>query len=176
MFPVIVAAGYTSFLFPLFSIDLGLNKADINNIYVVGQLVVYVSISSIERTEGRFGVWRVSTVALASMGVVFLLFALNATLVWSITVVALIGVLGKAAESWRVLWLKSASDAGVPAGRATSAMFATRSLALIAQPFILGALLGATDSVAVIVIGLLCLVCAGLFYLATRRSTLPDMQ
>ena len=46
---------------------------------------------------------------------------------------------------------------------AALALFATRSLALVAQPFILGALLGMTDSFAVIVIGLLCLACAGLF-------------
>ena len=51
-------------------------------------------------------------------------------------------------------------------------MFATRSLALLAQPFILGALLGVTDSLAVIVIGVLCVACAVAFYLATRRTTI----
>lgn len=52
-------------------------------------------------------------------------------------------------------------------------MFATRSLALIAQPFILSALLGVTSSLAVIVIGLICVVCALLFFIATRSTTLP---
>ena len=110
--------------------------------------------------------------AIALLGGVFVLFALNTTIVWSMAVIAIIAVLCKASEGWKGLWLKAAGEAGVPTGRATSAMFAARSLALVAQPFILGALLGATDSVAVIVIGLICLVCAGLFFLITRRTSL----
>lgn len=168
--PATVAAGYASFLFPLFSVDLGLSKSQINNIFVLGQLVVYVCIGRIEHAEGRFGRWRVSAVAVALLGVVFLLFSVNATLVWSIAVVALVGLLCKAADSWKGLWQQAAGDAGVPAGRAVGAMFATRSLALIAQPFILGALLGAADAVAVLVIGVLCVVCAGLFFLVARRK------
>lgn len=170
--PATLAAGYASFLFPLFSSDLGLSKADINNIFVLGQLVVYVCIDSIERTEARRGKWKMATLAIALLGLVFLLFAIKTTLVWSIAVIALVGVLCKSAEGWRAMWLKSASEADVPAGRATGAMFAVRSLALIAQPFILSALLGRTDSLAVIVIGLVCAACAGLFFLVTRNTSL----
>jgi len=170
--PATLAAGYASFLFPLFSADLGLSKTDINNVYVLGQLVVYVCITSIDQMEGRLGRWKMSTFAIALLGIVFLLFAVNTTLAWSIAVIALVGLLCKSSEGWKVMWLKAAGEAGVPAGRATGAMFAARSLALIAQPFILGALLGATDSVAVIVIGLVCIVCAGMFFLVTRRTSL----
>ncbi|MBQ6391702.1 MAG: hypothetical protein IJH88_08835 [Eggerthellaceae bacterium] len=67
-----------------------------------------------------------------------------------------------------MMWAKAANEADVPAGQATSALFATRGLALVAQPFVLSALLGATDSIAVIVIGAICLACAGLFFLTTR--------
>ena len=51
-------------------------------------------------------------------------------------------------------------------------MFATRSLALIAQPFIMGGLVIAADNVAVILIGLLCLACAGVFFLVSRDKGL----
>lgn len=168
--PATVAAGYASFLFPLFSSDLGLTKSDINNVIVLGQIVVYVCISRIESAESRFGIWRVAVVAVALLGVVFLLFSVNTTLVWSFAVVALVGLLCKSADAWKVLWLAAADKACVPAGGATGAMFALRSLALVVQPFILAALLGATSSLAVIVIGMLCLVCAGLFFLTTRSS------
>ena len=170
--PSTLAAGYASFLFPLFSADLGLSKADINNIVVLGQLVVYLCINAIERVEGRWGKWKVSTAAIALLGVVFLLFAINTTLVWSIAVIALVGLLCKSSDGWKSMWLSAAGEAGVPAGRATGTMVATRSLALVAQPFILGALLGAADSVAVIVIGVFCVICAGLFFLVTRSTTL----
>ena len=170
--PGTLAAGYASFLFPLFSSDLGLSKADINNIVVLGQLVVYLCIGSIERAEGRHGKWKVSTLAIFLLGVVFLLFAVNTTLAWSVAVIAIVAVLCKSSDGWKALWLKAAGEIGVPTGRATSAMFSTRSLALVAQPFILGALLGATSSLAVIAIGLICLACAGLFFLITRRTSL----
>lgn len=170
--PATLAAGYSSFLFPLFSSDLGMSKAEVNNVVVLGQLVVYVLIGVIERTEGRYGKWKVSMVAIALLGVVFLLFAVKTTLVWSFAVIALVGVLGKTSDGWKAMWIKGAGACGVPAGSATSAMYATRSLTLIVQPFVMGALLGATDAVAVIVLGVICAVCAALFFLVTRRTVI----
>lgn len=176
LLPATIAAGYTSFLFPLFSADLGLTKTEINNIFVLGQLVVFICINRIDALEDRHGKWRVSICALAILGAVFLLFAIRTTLVWSIAVIALVGVLGKSTDGWKAMWLYSADMAGVPAGRATGAMFAARSAALIAQPFILGALLGVVSSVAVVVIGAICVLAAGLFFLTTRHSMLPAMK
>ena len=89
-----------------------------------------------------------------------------------VIVVALVGLLCKSTDGWKALWLSSAGEAGIPAGSAVGAMFATRSLALVAQPFVMGALLGVADSIAVIIIGALCVLCAGLFYLTTRRTSL----
>lgn len=174
--PAAIAAGYTSFLFPLFSADLGLQKAEINNIYVLGQLIVYVCMNVIESVERRWGKWRASTVAMGLLGVVFLMFSLNTTLVWSIVVIAFVGLLYKTTESWKAMWQYSANEAGASAGPATSALFAVRSIALIIQPFILSALLGAIDSVAVIVIGAICVLCATLFFFFTRRTSLPAMR
>lgn len=170
--PATLAAGYTSFLFPLFSSDFGLEKADINNIVVLGQVFVFVCISGIEYMEGRYGRWRVSSLAIAALGVVFLLFSIKTTLVWSTAVIALVGLFGKSSDGWKAMWLASAGYAEVPTGRATGAMYATRSLALIVQPAIMGLLLGATDSFAVIVLGTICVICAVLFVLVTRRTPL----
>lgn len=173
--PATVAAGYASFLFPLFSVDLGLSKSDINNIVVLGQLIVFVCINQIDRLKASYGILHVTVSALALLGAVFLLFSVNTTLVWSFAVIALVALLCKSTENWKALWMAAAAEADVATGRATSAMFSTRSLALVAQPFILGALLGATDSVAVIVIGVFCLVCAALFTQFTRQSFLKDL-
>lgn len=159
-------------MFPLFSTDLGLSKTDVNNIVVLGLLVVYVCINRIDGMDARYGKWRVAVTSILSLSVVFLLFAINTTLVWSVAVIPLVAVLCKSADAWKALWLKAADNAGIPAGGATGAMFATRSLALIAQPFIMGALLVAADNVAVILIGLLCMACAGVFFLVTRDKGL----
>ncbi len=172
VFPMVLAAGYASFVFPLFSADLGLEKADINNIYVLGQLVVYVCIGLICKVEARLGKWRVTGAAVALLGVVFLLFSLNATIVWAVVVIAIVAVLCKSTDGWKGMWLHAAAASGVPAGSATSALFATHSLSLVLQPFVLGALLAERDGVTVLVIGAVCLACATLFLLLTRRDRL----
>lgn len=170
--PMTVAAGYASFLFPIFSSDLGLPKSSINNIVVLGQLAVYVCISSIERNDARFGQWRMTSLAIGLLGVVFLLFAVNTTIAWSVAVISLVGLLCKSADGWKGMWLATAGEDDIPAGRATGSMFATYSLALVVQPFILSTLLGTANNVAVIVIGAFCAACAILFVLVTRSSSL----
>lgn len=168
IFPAILASGYASFLFPVFSADLGLSSADINNIYVLGQLIVFSSISWIERIEARFGYWRTVTLTILLMGVVFLLFAVKTQLAWAVAVIAIVGLLCKFGEGARNLWIQSARGADVPIGHAVSALFATRSLARMAQPFVLAALLGVADNVAVIIIGVFCLICALVFSYIAR--------
>lgn len=174
IFPTTVALGYTSFIFPLFSADVGVSKSDINNIYALGQVVVFASISGIEALDARYGKWRTSTTAMALVGLTFLLFAINTTFVWSLVVVVIVGVLCKQSDGWKAMWLHAAKQAGVEASPATGAMFCVRSLALTARPFLLGALLSATNTMAVIVLGALCLVCTGAFYLLSRRTCLPS--
>ena len=174
IFPAMLASGYASFLFPVFSADLGLSSADINNIYVLGQLIVFSSITWIERIEARFGYWRTVTLAILLMGVVFLLFAVKTQLTWAVAVIAIVGLLCKFGEGAKGLWIQSARSADVPIGHAVSALFATRSLARMAQPFVLAVLLGAADNVAVIIIGAFCLICALAFSYIARdklRST-----
>ena len=174
--PVTVAAGYASFLFPIYSDNLGLLKSDINIIYVLGQLIVYVCIDSILGAERHRGARRLVTMSVVLLGVVLALFAINTTFLWSAAVVVIVALLCKSAESWKPLWIRAALDAGVPVGRSVGTLFTTRNLMLIAQPCILGALLGASEGLAVIVIGVFCLVCAGLFYLMIRGTVLVENE
>lgn len=177
MLPAILSAGYNSFLFPLYSANLGLSTSSINNLFVLGQLVVYVCITSIEYVEGRWDKWRVAGLAVCLLGVVFVLFSFNTTLVWAVVTIALVGVLCKCADGWKALWPRSAASMGLHTGIATGAMFATRSVLLIVQPLLLGALLTMSNSVAVIIVGIICLVCSVLFYYTTRHSALaPEKQ
>ena len=170
IFPTMLATGYASFLFPVFSADIGLSSADINNIYVLGQLIVFSSIGWIERIEARYGNWRTVAMAIFLMGVVFLLFAVKTLLAWAIAVIAIVGLLCKFAEGARGLWIQSARNADVPIGHAVGALLATRSLARMAQPFVLAALLGVADDVAVIIIGVFCLICALAFSCIAREK------
>lgn len=172
--PTTIAAGYTSFLFPLFSTDHGLSKADANNIFAMGQLIVFVSIGTIERNEGRIGRWRHAFTAIGLLGAVFLLFSINATLAWSVAVIALVAFLGKSSDSWKGLWQQAAGAVDVPAGQAVGAMFATRSVCMVVQPFVMGALLNVADSVAVIILGVFCALCSLLFFLFTRKTPLAE--
>ena len=161
--PAALAAGYASFLFPLFSTESGLSSADVNNIVVLGQLVVYMSISSIEGMEARIGRWRSVMLAVMLAGVTLLLFAVNSTLVWSVAVVAIVAVLVKASDGWKLLWFRCVAEADMPMGHALGAMFAIRSFALMVQPFVMGALIGVGYDVAIIVVGVICLACAAPF-------------
>ena len=173
MLPATIAAGYSSFVFPLYSSEIGLTTATINNLCVLGQLVVFVCISSIERFEGRYGKWLVSIVAVALLGATFLLFSLNNTVGWAVAAIALIGVFKKASDGWKAMWLKSAGKYGLPAGKATGAMFATNGIELVIRPVVLGAIVS-HGSVASLVLGILCAACAGLFWLVTRHTVLKE--
>ncbi|MDO4796598.1 MAG: MFS transporter [Coriobacteriales bacterium] len=168
--PSVVVTGYASTLFPLFSADLGFAKADINNMYLFGQLIVYVSIGWIERLSKRIGNWRAGDYSIAGLGVVFLCFSLNTTIVWGVVVIALVGLLVKIANAWKPLWITSAGKANVPLGWATGAMFVVRSVARIAKPFILTGLILVGGRLAIIVIGAFCLVCAATLYFVTRKQ------
>ncbi len=170
MFPATIAAGYNSFLFPLFSSNVGLSTATINNLCVLGQLVVLVCIPLIESLESRHGKWSVSISAVALLGATFLLFLLNNTLYWAVFAIALVGVLKKASDGWKGMWLSSAKKHGLPAGKATGAMFATNSVELVIRPLMLGFLVTQESRSAPLVLGVLCVSCAILFF-ATTRST-----
>ncbi len=172
MLPAILSGGYNSFIFPLYSSNLGLETASINNLFVLGQLVVYVYISALERLEDRFDKWRVAMAAIALLGVVFLLFSTNTTLAWAVVTIALVGMLCKSSDGWKALWPRSAESMGLTTGLATGAMFAVRSVLLIVQPLLLGALLAWGNRTAVIVLGVICSVCAVAFYRTTRNTPL----
>jgi len=172
MLPSILCAGYNSFVFPLFSADLGLQTSSINNLFVLGQLVVYVCITTLEYLDDRFDKWRVAGTAIALLGVVFLLFSFNTTLVWAVVTIALVGVLCKASDGWKAMWQRSAEANELPTGLATGMMFSVRSVLLIVQPLLLGALLSESNRTAVIVLGLVCSLCAVAFYYSTRHSAL----
>ena len=170
MLPSILAAGYNSFLFPLYSAELGLSTASISNMFVLGQLVVYVAINSLDRLDAAEGKWRVGMGAVALLGVVFLLFSFNHSIIWAVTVIALVGVLCKASDAWKTLWLGRAMRHGLPAGRGVGSMFATRSVLQVVQPLLLGLLLSVSQQVTAIVLGGICIACSWAFYLFTRHS------
>jgi hypothetical protein len=99
----------------------------------------------------------------------FLLFSFNTKLAWAVVVVALVGMGVKASYGWKGMWLDAAREAGVAPGPATGAMFTFYRLTLVVQPFVLAGLLSASDSLAVILLGLFCGLCAFLFWRSCRK-------
>lgn len=170
IFPSVIATGYASSLFPLFSSQMGFEKTDINNVYLIGQLIVYVSIAGIEVFSKRVGSWNAALFGIAGLGLVFLAFSLNTTVVWGMVAIAFVGLLVKIANAWKPLWIAEAGAHDVPLGWATGAMYATRSLLRIAKPFVLGGLLLVSGQVAVIIIGAFCLACATAIFDARRTN------
>ncbi|MDO4537334.1 MAG: MFS transporter [Coriobacteriales bacterium] len=176
MMPATLASGYNSFVFPLYSAHLGVETSAINNLFVLGQLVVFVCISTIEYLEARYDKWRVSGVSIALLGAVFLLFSLNTSFVWAVVTIALVGVLCKASDGWKALWVRSANAHGVAAGLATGEMFAVRSVLLVVRPLLLGFLLNVGDRALVIVLGVLSTLCAAAFFRFTRHSSIAPEE
>ena len=168
--PVAASAGYRSFLFPIYTDSLGLSRVDINNLFVFGQLVVFLAIESIRNVKGRLGDWQTTAGGIAGIGVTFVLFFLNRTAVWAVVVIVLVGLFAKTGESWKGLWLRAADANGVPKSIAGGTMFAARNVANIIQPLLLGFFLMFGQRFAIIALGLFCLVCAGGFVLFARRS------
>lgn len=167
--PSVIASGYASFLFPLFSSEMGFGNADITNMYLIAQLIVYVSITGIELITRRIGNWAAGLASIAGLGVVFCAFSLNVTVVWGVVAIALVSLLVKLSNAWKGLWLAEARKAEIHLGWATGTMFIVRSMSSMATPFILGSLL-VLDQGAVIVGGIVCLACAAVFWLTTAAT------
>ncbi|MBR3316693.1 MAG: MFS transporter [Atopobiaceae bacterium] len=170
MFPAIIAAGYNSFLFPLYSSYLGLSTSTINNVYVLGQLVVFVCIVPLESIESRYGRWRVSVGSLVLLTLTFLMFSFNKTVGWAVAAIALVGLFKKASDGWKPIWLAVAHERKLPAGKATGAMFATSSIELVVRPVLLGALVSEGSGTSSLVLGGICGICAVLYVLVTRGT------
>ena len=174
MLPATLAAGYNSFLFPLYSSDIGLGTTTINNLCMLGQLVVFVAISQIEQFERHYGKWRVSTAAIGLLGVVFLLFALNHQVGWAVASIALVGVLKKASDGWKAMWVSSAHKYRLPTGEAIGAMFATNSIMNVVRPLLLGYLITLGSDTAPLVLGGICAVSAVAFVVCTRDTVITE--
>lgn len=167
--PAAVAAGYATFLFPLFASGLGMAVLDINNVYVLGLLAAYVCMDPLVSLRERYGARACAAAGLGLLGIVFVLFSFNTTLVWSIVVVFFVGLLGKLTDGWESLWLAIADEAGVSAAYATSTMLGVRNVAMVLRTFILGVLLGGDDAMPVVVVGFVCVICAALFVPLSRK-------
>ena len=170
MFPVVMAGGYDSFMFPLFSADLGVSTSAIHNIAVSGRLVVYVMIAPIGEVNKRFDKWAATFASVALIGVSFMVLSLNTTLAWATAAIAVIGVLSKCSDGWKTLWLRAAKRQSYPRGTTTGMMFAIRSLLLMIQPLCLTFLLSWGEQVALMVLGGLCLAGAIAFAISTKDS------
>ena len=84
-------------------------------------------------------------------------------------------MLSKSSDAWKALWLRAATNHTFPRGRATGMMFAVRSILLTMQPLVLSLLLAASERVAIIVVGIICVMGATVFYATTRDGDLvPD--
>lgn len=175
MFPAIIAAGYNSFLFPLYSSNIGLSTLTINNMCVLGQLVVFVTIGMLERIETRHGKWLVSTYAVALLGLTFLAFFLNATMGWAVAAIALVGVFKKASDGWKPMWLASARAHKLPSGTATGAMFTVSGIEQAIRPVLLGTLVSMGGGTASLVLGGICIACAVAFHILTRGSSVSEV-
>lgn len=176
MLPVVLAGGYDSFMFPLLSSDLGLSTSVIHDISAFGKLIVYVMIGTIGRMGERLGKWTVAPASVALIGLTFLVFSFNTTLEWSILVIALVAVLSKSSDGWKALWLRAAEARDFPRSHTVGMMFATRAILLVVQPLILTALLNEAGRFAITVLGVLCVLCAGLFWYTTRNSELIQRE
>lgn len=175
LFPATIAAGYNSFVFPLYSSDLGISNATINNVCVLGQLVVLVCIDRIDEVDAHYGKWRVSTAAVALLGLTFAMFTFNRTVGWAVAAIALVALFKKASDGWKPMWLAAAHKRKLPAGKATGAMFAVSSIDLVIRPIILGALVTAGTGTASSVLAGMCLVCALAFCLITRNTIISKV-
>ena len=174
MFPIVLAMGYNSFVFPLYCADLGLSSSAISRMCVLGQLVVYVLIDGIEYVTDRYGKWRVELASVSLIGITFLLLNLNAVFTLALVTIVLVGVFCKASDAWKGLWMRQAELVGTHLGQATGLMYATRSALLIIQPLILSFLVKWPPRVPPLVVGICALVGVSCFFLATRKSKLSE--
>ena len=162
LIPAIIAGGYYSFLFPLYTDGAGLSKAMISNFVVIANFVTYLFNMQAKKWLGKSDYWK-STIGLcAGIGFVYSLFLINNTVGWAVLAIAILTILNKLIYVVNnVVWPRLCKpNTEFDKSTGNSIVLYTKAFANICRNAVLGALVGFGILNAFIIVGISMIACA----------------
>ncbi|MDO4219389.1 MAG: MFS transporter [Synergistaceae bacterium] len=175
--PLITLGGYKSYLFPIYAAAMEMPKLYITNFYVFARVVMLLLDKPIAKVTRHIEYWKLSIIGMFIMGMAYLGFALNATIVWAVIMLLIDAILTKIVLSAReMLWPRQAKVFGLNIVETSNYMSLFERIVFSIKEMILSVFLLLGNQEACIAVGVFCIVFTLLFALTTYRSALAKGQ
>lgn len=165
--------GYKNFLFPIYSSALSMPKIYVSSFVVIAKLITILISDGVRKISIRFDYWKVVVVGMASLGVFFLGFSLNSTIVWAVAMLLIASIMDKAMSPAKsMLMPRVAKDRGLDVAESGNILYIIEQFASSTKEIILSFFLLFGNSMACTVVGIFYIISIFLFALITRKSAM----
>lgn len=165
--------GYKSFIFPLYSVEMNLPTFYITNIVVIAKALSNLIMDPLDNAMKNIDHWWRVTIMTIAVGLSFLAFIFNDTIVWAIIVLVIVTVFNKLAiTSEDMVWPREVRTKGLeekPVGKAMNMIIHTIKSFRDAILSFIKALSGSYINV---ILGLICSLGGVAFALITKNTAM----
>ncbi|MDO5329130.1 MAG: MFS transporter [Coriobacteriia bacterium] len=173
--PYAAVKGYKSYLFPLYSSSVGMDKLTISVIFALATMVTYIVIHPISELNGKLENRQKIINGLLALGFIFVLFLANSRIEWAIVVMFLSMIAGRTfGTPFRMLWMRMAEYNGHDVGQLQPVMYLIEEACNALQVVFFSIMLILGSGQACFVFGIFCLVSAIIFAAVSYNSPMHD--
>ena len=166
-----LATGYKSFMFPLFTSDVGISKAMISNYVVFGNFIAFVVNQSSKKTVKKHDFLYISIFCTIATGLVFLSFLVNTTVAWAVLVIAITMVFSRLSTMCNdMLWPRLCKKTNFPEQTCNKMVLYFQDFTYMTRSMILSALLTMGIVTACTCLGVFMLVGAVIFFFVAKKT------
>lgn len=175
--PVLISGGYKSFIFPLLTDGQGISKSAISNFVVIANFATYIFSKQSKKVVEKIDFWYVAVIFTIAIGMVYLSFTLNDTILWSVAAIAIFSTLiNIASMSINMLWPRACKIAKLPVSSGNSINIYYLNIILSLKSIILGWLITFGIEQCCIVLGVYIIVSVVIFTVFSFKSKLRDTR
>ncbi len=169
--PVIIVSGYKSFLFPIYTAALSLPKMYITTFSVMAKAITMVLAGTVISKLKSIDFWKKSILFLVALGIAFLGFAVNTTIVWAIIMLVITELIDKIINPAKdMLWSRMAKAQHLDIIESSNSVSLIESFFASFKETFLSFFLLFGNNRACILVGGCCIICAIVFTLLTKHS------
>lgn len=170
--PYAATKGYKSYLFPLYSQSIGLDKGSISFIFALATMFAFILVHPISDLSKRFSNRRKILNGLFALGFIFVLFVANSRVEWAILVMFLALTICKTfGTSFRMLWIENAESQNFSVSKALPIMYLMEQFGNALQVVLLSVCIFFGGMMACTIFGVFCIVSGLIFGIVSYRSS-----
>ena len=173
MIPMYLIMGYRGYLFPLFADAVQMPTMYVTTATVMASALLFMLSDSIQSLLKRVDHWKTVVFGIGLIGIAFLEFAVNASIIWAMIMLVITGtaetVIMPAKE---VVWSRQAKAKGISLESASAGVGLVYEAICALKETMMSAFLLLGSVSACIALGIFCLVFIVIFALFTRRKAM----